>query len=32
MTVAKLRGARDKKRKAYGKCEDRKTIGERDPL
>jgi DNA invertase Pin-like site-specific DNA recombinase len=31
MTVAKLRGARDKKRKTYGKCEGRKTIGERDP-
>lgn len=31
MTVAKLRGAREKKRRKYGKCEGRKTIGERDP-
>ena len=31
MTVAKLRGARDKKRAKYGKCEGRKSIFERDP-
>jgi DNA invertase Pin-like site-specific DNA recombinase len=31
MTVSKLRGARDKKRAKYGKCEGRKSILERDP-
>jgi DNA invertase Pin-like site-specific DNA recombinase len=31
MTVAKLRGARDKKRAKYGKCEGAKSIFERDP-
>jgi DNA invertase Pin-like site-specific DNA recombinase len=31
MTVFKLRGARDKKRAKYGKCEGRKSILERDP-
>ena len=31
MTVAKLRGARYKKRRKFGKCEGRKTIGEGDP-
>src|SRR5690349_16723299 len=31
MTVAKLRGARDRKRKAYGKCEGRKSLAELHP-
>lgn len=31
MTVAKLRGARDRKRAKQGKCEGRKSIAERDP-
>jgi DNA invertase Pin-like site-specific DNA recombinase len=31
MTVAKLRGARDRKRKAYGKCEGRKSLAEMHP-
>jgi DNA invertase Pin-like site-specific DNA recombinase len=31
MIVAKLKGARDRKRKASGKCEGRKSYGERDP-
>jgi DNA invertase Pin-like site-specific DNA recombinase len=31
MTVSKLRGARDKKRAKYGRCEGRKSILERDP-
>jgi DNA invertase Pin-like site-specific DNA recombinase len=31
MTVAKLRGARDKKRATYGKCEGRKTYQEKNP-
>jgi DNA invertase Pin-like site-specific DNA recombinase len=31
MTVAKLRGARDRKRKAYGKCEGRKSLAEMFP-
>jgi hypothetical protein len=31
MTVAKLRGARDRKRKALGKCEGRKSLAEMHP-
>jgi DNA invertase Pin-like site-specific DNA recombinase len=31
MIVAKLKGARDRKRKANGKCEGRKSYAERDP-
>jgi len=31
MTVAKLRGTRDRKRKAYGKCEGRKSLAELHP-
>jgi DNA invertase Pin-like site-specific DNA recombinase len=31
MTVAKLRGARDKKRAKFGKCEGRKSMLERNP-
>ena len=31
MTVAKLRGARDRKRKAHGKCEGRKSLAEMHP-
>jgi hypothetical protein len=31
MTVAKLRGARDRKRKANGKCEGRKSLAEMYP-
>jgi DNA invertase Pin-like site-specific DNA recombinase len=31
MTVAKLRGARERKRKANGKCEGRKSHAERNP-
>jgi DNA invertase Pin-like site-specific DNA recombinase len=31
MTVAKLRGARERKRKAEGKCEGRKSHAERNP-
>ena len=31
MTVAKLRGARDRKRKAVGKCEGRKSLAEMHP-
>jgi DNA invertase Pin-like site-specific DNA recombinase len=31
MTVAKLRGARDRKRKAFGKCEGRKSLAEQHP-
>jgi hypothetical protein len=31
MTVAKLRGARDRKRKATGKCEGRKSLAEMYP-
>ena len=31
MTVAKLRGARDRKRKAQGKCEGRKSLAEMHP-
>ena len=31
MTVAKLRGARDRKRKAQGKCEGRKALAEMHP-
>jgi hypothetical protein len=29
--VAKLRGARDRKRKAYGKCEGRRSLAELHP-
>ena len=32
MTVAKLRGARDRKRKAHGKCEGRKSLAEMHPV
>jgi hypothetical protein len=32
MTVSKLRGARDRKRRQNGKCEGRKSILERNPL
>ena len=31
MTVAKLKGARDPKRRMEGKCEGRKSYAERDP-
>jgi DNA invertase Pin-like site-specific DNA recombinase len=31
MTVAKLKGARDRKRRTVGKCEGRKSYAERDP-
>ena len=31
VTVAKLRGARDRKRKAQGKCEGRKSLAEMYP-
>jgi hypothetical protein len=31
MTVAKLRGARDRVRRNKGKCEGRKSYAERDP-
>jgi hypothetical protein len=31
MTVAKLRGARERKKRATGKCEGRKSIAERRP-
>jgi hypothetical protein len=31
MTVLKLRGAREKKRRKYGKCEGRKSMLERNP-
>jgi DNA invertase Pin-like site-specific DNA recombinase len=31
MTVAKLRGARERKRRDTGKCEGRKSHAERDP-
>jgi hypothetical protein len=31
MIVAKLKGARDRKRKSTGKCEGRKSYAERDP-
>jgi hypothetical protein len=31
MTVAKLRGARERKRKVEGKCEGRKSHAERNP-
>jgi DNA invertase Pin-like site-specific DNA recombinase len=31
MTVAKLRGARERKRKAFGKCEGRKSLAEMHP-
>ena len=31
MTVAKLKGARDRKRRISGKCEGRKSYAERDP-
>src|SRR5215468_11271192 len=31
MTVAKLKGARDRKRRTAGKCEGRKSYAERDP-
>ena len=31
MTVAKLRGAHDRKRKAFGKCEGRKSLAEMHP-
>jgi DNA invertase Pin-like site-specific DNA recombinase len=31
MTVAKLKGARDRKRRSEGKCEGRKSYAERDP-
>ena len=31
MTVAKLRGARDRKRRVHGKCEGRKSMLERSP-
>jgi hypothetical protein len=31
MTVAKLRGPRDKKRAKFGKCEGRKSMLERNP-
>src|SRR6516162_3494926 len=31
MTVAKLKGARDRKRRMEGKCEGRKSYAERDP-
>jgi hypothetical protein len=31
MTVAKLKGARDRARRQRGKCEGRKSYAERDP-
>jgi hypothetical protein len=31
MTVAKLKGARDRKRREHGKCEGRKSYRERSP-
>jgi hypothetical protein len=31
MTVAKLKGARDRVRRGVGKCEGRKSYAERDP-